>query len=101
MYTGPASHVLSALGARHRAGDRADRQPDGAFVEQRLWQSLVRRARPAVDHAAGLGLRHRVADPLYLPRPLARADRSEELRVGKECFSPCRTRWWPYPTKKN
>src|SRR3546814_16925051 len=24
-----------------------------------------------------------------------RADRSEERRVGKECVSPCRTRWWP------
>src|SRR3546814_8008926 len=23
-------------------------------------------------------------------------DRSEERRVGKECVSTCRTRWWPY-----
>src|SRR3546814_15055320 len=23
-------------------------------------------------------------------------DRSEERRVGKECDSPCRSRWWPY-----
>src|SRR3546814_18537749 len=22
--------------------------------------------------------------------------RSEERRVGKECVSPCRFRWWPY-----
>src|SRR3546814_11632616 len=22
--------------------------------------------------------------------------RSEERRVGKECVSTCRTRWWPY-----
>src|SRR3546814_3749636 len=22
--------------------------------------------------------------------------RSEELRVGKECVSTCRSRWWPY-----
>src|SRR3546814_16853117 len=21
---------------------------------------------------------------------------SEERRVGKECVSPCRSRWWPY-----
>src|SRR3546814_17050775 len=27
-------------------------------------------------------------------------DRSEELRVGKECVSPCRSRWWPNPEKK-
>src|SRR3546814_13812144 len=25
------------------------------------------------------------------------ADRSEERRVGKECVSQCRSRWWPYP----
>src|SRR3546814_11045439 len=23
-------------------------------------------------------------------------DRSEERRVGKECVSTCRSRWWPY-----
>src|SRR3546814_12487027 len=26
--------------------------------------------------------------------------RSEERRVGKECVSPCRCRWWPYDQKK-
>src|SRR3546814_12567414 len=26
--------------------------------------------------------------------------RSEERRVGKECVSPCRSRWSPSPTKK-
>src|SRR3546814_11341701 len=25
------------------------------------------------------------------------ATRSEERRVGKECVSPCRSRWSPYP----
>src|SRR3546814_1840656 len=24
-------------------------------------------------------------------------DSSEERRVGKECVSTCRSRWWPYP----
>src|SRR3546814_15465713 len=27
---------------------------------------------------------------------IAPIDRSEERRVGKECVSPCRSRWWPY-----
>src|SRR6184192_1541239 len=27
-------------------------------------------------------------------------DRSEERRVGKECQSTCRSRWWPYHRKK-
>src|SRR3546814_14825773 len=26
--------------------------------------------------------------------------RSEERRVGKECVSTCRARWWPYNEKK-
>src|SRR3546814_18270266 len=26
--------------------------------------------------------------------------RSEESRVGKECFRPVSTRWWPYHSKK-
>src|SRR3546814_16714864 len=26
--------------------------------------------------------------------------RSEERRVGKECVSTCRSRWWPYHKKK-
>src|SRR3546814_12878086 len=26
--------------------------------------------------------------------------RSEERRVGKECVSTCRYRWWPYHSKK-
>src|SRR3546814_20149739 len=29
------------------------------------------------------------------------ASRSEERRVGKECVSPCRSRWSPYPQKTN
>src|SRR3546814_14005696 len=27
--------------------------------------------------------------------------RSEERRVGKECVSTCRSRWAPFPSKKN
>src|SRR3546814_19234184 len=31
-----------------------------------------------------------------LHRPPDGYRRSEERRVGKECGSTCRTRWWPY-----
>src|SRR3546814_11954149 len=102
---GTASPVLLVLGDGDGAGDRPDRQPDGAAVEQRLWQPLVRRARPAADRAARLGIRPGVDPNLYLPRPRARDDpprarrerRSEERRVGKDGDSTCRTRWSPYP----
>src|SRR3546814_11783900 len=33
-----------------------------------------------------------VGDPL---------DRSDERRVGQECVRTCRSRWSPYPSKKN
>src|SRR3546814_17403905 len=32
--------------------------------------------------------------------PDAQPDRSEERRVGKECVSTCRSRWWPLHKKK-
>src|SRR3546814_12886431 len=47
-----------------------DRAPDEARIERRGQQVL---------------------------RPTAR---SEERRVGKECVSTCRSRWWPYHEKK-
>src|SRR3546814_20235671 len=37
--------------------------------------------------------------PCYLPvmqNARDRSLRSEERRVGKECVSTCRSRWWPY-----
>src|SRR3546814_19909318 len=30
------------------------------------------------------------------PREIAKPDRSEERRVGKECVRTCRSRWSPY-----
>src|SRR3546814_16942136 len=35
-----------------------------------------------------------------LRRNAAGAPRSEERRVGKECVSKLRYRWWPYSSKK-
>src|SRR3546814_13528257 len=34
-----------------------------------------------------------------LPEMPVDANRSEERRVGKECVSTCRSRWWPYHQK--
>src|SRR3546814_12431009 len=34
------------------------------------------------------------------PEYIAELERSEERRVGKECVSTCRSRWSPYPEKK-
>src|SRR3546814_11378656 len=35
----------------------------------------------------------------FAPSTLSAASRSEERRVGKECVSPCRSRWSPYHYK--
>src|SRR3546814_13446806 len=52
-----------------------------------------------------IGNTARCAQPLleHMPRPASdpRPHRSEERRVGKECVSTCRSRWPPYPYKKN
>src|SRR3546814_19857587 len=37
--------------------------------------------------------RHR---ELVVEKSALSAQRSEERRVGKECVSTCRSRWWPY-----
>src|SRR3546814_14010673 len=41
-------------------------------------------------------------DPIILPVLPTHflPSRSEERRVGKECVSTCRSRWWPYHSKK-
>src|SRR5213076_3471160 len=41
-----------------------------------------------------------VFGPLNLLAAAANVQRSEERRVGKECYQPCRSRWWPYHLKK-
>src|SRR3546814_15923325 len=65
-------------------------------------RSFVEVAADAVYERAEAGRRHHVQRPG--PREVhhdlfnetARARRSEERRVGKECVSTCRSRWSPY-----
>src|SRR3546814_12791485 len=41
------------------------------------------------------------ADCMATVGAVSNPDRSEARRVGKECVSPCRSRWWPInETKK-
>src|SRR3546814_15525675 len=43
-----------------------------------------------------------LAEEIALPTTYLEIEqRSEERRVGKECVSTCRSRWWRYPYKKN
>src|SRR3546814_6417208 len=50
----------------------------------------------------GTGLAVAVGEPpsLLAPachKPPLACERLDERRVGKECVSPCRSRWWPSP----
>src|SRR3546814_19536858 len=55
----------------------------------------------AQHHNALIGDTIEVAVSLSMPTGEAReARRSEERRVGKECVSTCRSRWWQYHKKK-
>src|SRR3546814_11699757 len=72
---------------------------DGERVEQCLCRMFV---------SSIAGIQHRaidlVSDQLHGARTLVpdhdHVSRSEERRVGKECVSPCRSRWSPYHEKK-
>src|SRR3546814_10932534 len=77
-------------GLRHPRRDRAALDPDD------------RLGRPAVGLDRRPVHRRRPAGPAARPRHDGhRARSSEERRVGKECVSPCRSRWSPSNYKKH
>src|SRR3546814_18190622 len=77
-------------GARARPGALADLAGDESDQEQGQGPAAcdVIGRWSEVDH----GARHEAQGGGEL-----RPTRSEERRVGKECVSPCRSRWSPYP----
>src|SRR3546814_14578458 len=88
-YTTLFRAILPAVAAVHdaAAGGAADRAPaagEAAGAEQ-----------PLAAPGRGGGARRPLAR-----RPGQLVDRSEERRVGKECVSTCRSRWWPYHSIK-
>src|SRR3546814_20557596 len=77
---------------RHRQ-DAIDAVEQPAMPRNELARILDPRAalHPALREVAELREQaHEQADPQ------GHAGRSEERRVGKEWFSTCRSRWWPY-----
>src|SRR3546814_15942045 len=61
-------------------------------------KTLVREQVPRMNHDRAFGPAYEAARELVATgQVLAKAARSEERRVGKECVSTCRSRWWPYP----
>src|SRR3546814_12150354 len=85
---------------RTNAGKAGERGRSVTFVtfrarsrpNRRSPRGATRRASPADND-----------DPIWRHRVkigIARPERSEERRVGKECVSTCRSRWSPYHSKK-
>src|SRR3546814_15586457 len=91
--TADALQLVDRLGGNDRAG-RADRMADRNAGAVRVdlgrveAEFLADRAGLCRERFVGLDHVHRVE--------LQPCARSEERRVGKECVSTCRSRWWPY-----
>src|SRR3546814_16081867 len=73
-------------GRRHRADLMLS-----PLVERPGWRVVAMHARAATS----------LIDRNAVGKGAARAGRSEERRVGKECVSTGRPWWWPYHYKKN
>src|SRR3546814_14468539 len=98
-------------------GPKLEEKPDGTIIadaratveefEALVGPVLSEEEREEIDTLGGLvfSLAGRVATRGELIRHPAGLDfevvaRSEARRVGKECDSTCRSRWWPYNKKK-
>src|SRR3546814_18886369 len=63
------------------------------------WADIDGRRRLLVGGTVNSYIANPTFDPVAKPGSLFdwyRGNRSEERRVGKECVSPCRSRWVPY-----
>ena len=80
-----ASHVEDTLVAGAGLSDRE------------ATEFTVENAPAAIAWLRELGVPFSTADgELHLTREGGHSARSEERRVGKECYQPCRSRWSPY-----
>src|SRR3546814_16601403 len=64
------------------------------FFPQDVADALAEAKAPRLLVTTPVHLRALVEAGVSLP-PMA--GRSDERCVGQECFSTCRSRWWPYP----
>src|SRR3546814_20523520 len=81
----PLLRARKAIDGEGREGERDGPYPERAEQEQHDAQRRLQ----GTDHGSAMPARW-----------LFRKRRSEERRVGKECVSPCRSRWSPYHYKK-
>src|SRR3546814_12824585 len=81
----------------HQLADEAtEERAMGSRIVERLERSEARRfpvAQREIGAAAGSDKNFRAL--ILVDEDMARVERSEERRVGKECVSTCRYRWSP------
>ena len=99
---GPVARLMPTTTATTLRKGKESVVLDGPFAEtkeQLLGFFVVECAslEQAIETAKELG-RASSSNGSYEIRPMMhfRPGRSEERRVGKECYSPCRSRWSPY-----
>src|SRR3546814_11565034 len=86
--THPKPEHAPALLWRQTGGERAQHDDIVAREHQIDHDHLPQRREPRTGEDVGDAENGHMA-------PLAGPPRSEERRVGKECVSTCRSRWWP------
>src|SRR3546814_15383554 len=82
---------------RKEAGGGSE-QLDAAGIHRLLHHRLVRGALPFAAHLADAldqALQRGLDFAVVMISMQKLVQRSEERRVGKECVSTCRSRWWP------
>src|SRR3546814_16964983 len=93
---------LQQVRSVHRAAAGGARADDGMdFVDEQdtafgLLEFADHRLQPFLEVAAIARARQQRPHIEREDRRFLEEFRSEERRVGKECVSTCRSRWWPY-----
>src|SRR3546814_11522358 len=76
--------------------DQRIRIADGKIVSVAPWQASANDG-AVVDWSGYTVLPGLIDLHTHVADGAISSSRSEERRVGKECVSPCRSRWSPYP----
>src|SRR3546814_13292497 len=93
-HTGYAGGIKEARADKVLAGKFPERVLEKAVERMVPRGPLGRQQMRNLRIFAGTDHPHAAQNPEVLD--VAAMNRSAERRVGKECVSPCRSRWWPY-----
>src|SRR3546814_20681096 len=105
----PARYKLLIVGSNAATRDFIHRSPENQGLSERIrlvqetadvapyYQAADIYVHPTLNDSFGMAPLEAMSFNLPVVLSPAPWCRSEERRVGKECVSPCRSRWSPYP----